>query len=67
MKQPDTFRNPHPDPELAEGEGPAIRSLFLNCHPVSNDTGACQGFLFDTLPWTHWVLTKRHFALVERF
>jgi len=37
-----------------------------DCHPVSNDAGACQGFLFDTQPWTHWVLTQRHFALVEK-
>ena len=43
-----------------------IFNFFNFVIPISNDAGACQGFLFDTPPWTHWVLTQRHFALVEK-
>jgi hypothetical protein len=42
MKLPTPFENCHPDPELAEGEGPAFPSPFLICHPERSEGPAVR-------------------------
>ena len=37
MKLPIPFKNCHPDPELAEGEGPAFLVQNTICHPERSE------------------------------
>jgi len=43
MKLPIPFKNCHPDPELAEWEGPAVLVLNTNCHPERSEGPAFRG------------------------